>query len=137
MKDCPPFLGEEGQKEWASIAEFCTTKWMGTLISHRTHRFHKLSEQVISSIEDISKLAAHIPSSWLDILKENTKRDEDNLVNKKMSKFKRDLDDYNLNRVFLWNKKNIPHKSFSSHNSYPLTLIGIIQYPLVTPLFPS
>lgn len=60
MKDCPLFLDEEGKKEWASIAEFCTTKWMGTLISHRMDRFNKTSQQVNTIVEEISRFSVHI-----------------------------------------------------------------------------
>lgn len=36
-----------------------------------------------------------------------------------MGKFKHDLDDYNLNRVFSWNKKNIPYTPPSTLSPYP------------------
>lgn len=120
MKDCPLYLNEELNKEWTSIAEFCTTKWMGTLISHRTDKFNSANQQINSLIEEISRSSTEIPSSWLEILKEKTQKDEDNFINKKMGKLKRDLDDYNLNRIFSWNKKNRPYTPPTHTNSHSL-----------------
>lgn len=103
MKDCQFFFDEDGTKEWANIAEFCTAKWMGILISHRTNRFDKLNHQVKTTVEEIIGHLVPIPLTWLEVLKKNTKRDEDNLIKMKICKFKCDLDDYNSDRNFTWN----------------------------------
>lgn len=72
LKDCPPFLDTDDKKEWAGIDEFCTAKWMGILISHRTTRFSKLTYQDQLIAEEICGHNLPIPLSWLEILKKNT-----------------------------------------------------------------
>lgn len=57
------------------------------------------------------------------ILKKNTKSDEDLVIKTKIGKFKRDLDDFNSDRVFNWKLKNRPPtddiKTIRSSHSYP------------------
>ena len=106
MKECPSFLDKDLSKEWANIAEFCTAKWMGLLISHRNNRLEKFKNQIAIITKEISDYQTAIPSSWLEVLRNNTKMNEDQLISMKTGKFKRDIDDYNSDRIFSWNKNN-------------------------------
>lgn len=76
-------------------------------------------------------------SPGTEILKENTKKDEDNLINKKMGKFKYDLDDYNLNRVFYGTRRTSRIHSPHLPVTTLLVIIDTTLYLLVTPLFSS
>lgn len=87
MKECL-FLEADNQKEWADIWEFCTSKWMTILISHRTYRYNKLPDQVQQLIQEIISHYTLIQSSWLDILMKNTKKDEDDLIHMKLGTFR-------------------------------------------------
>lgn len=100
MKECPIFLDNESSKEWANIAEFCTAKWMIILITHRNNRFEKFKSQLQIIIDEITSYQLSIPFSWLEVLKNNTKQDENQLISMKIGKFKRDIDDYNSDRIF-------------------------------------
>lgn len=113
MKECS-FLDNDHKREWADISALCTSKWMSILISHRTSRFNKLKQDVLTLIQDITSHNMTIPLSWLDTVKKNTKTDEDSLLRMKLGKFRRDLDDYNNDRVFSWNKKWKTHSHYES-----------------------
>lgn len=136
MKDCPTFLDSESSKEWANIAEFCTAKWMQILITHRNNRFEKYKTQLQVIIDDISSHQLSIPSSWLEVLKNNTKQDENLLINTKTGKFKRDIDDYNSDRIFSWNKKHPSQSTCSPTQTkvIPFSLPQVSSNPPPPPL---
>lgn len=142
MKECPTFLDSESSKEWASIAEFCTAKWMQILITHRNNRYEKFKDQILIIINDITSHQLPIPSSWLEVLKNNTKQDELLLIDTKTGKFKRDIDDYNSDRIFTWNKKHSPKipsgstyikptssSTFQTLSNRPLPSLMSVQLP--------
>lgn len=105
IKDCS-FLNAASKKEWENISEFCTSKWMEILIEYRLPLFDKLKSEAHTIAKGITDHKVTVPLSWLGILHKNTKSDEDFLVKTKLGKFKRDLDDINLDRVFNWKQKS-------------------------------
>lgn len=141
-KDCP-FLNVTNKKEWETISEFCTSKWMEILIEHRQHLFEKLRSEATTLAKGITDQKITVPVSWLMILKQNTKSDEDFVIKTKIGKFKRDLDDFNFDRVFNWKLKNRPpihdiKPTRSSHLHphhpvlHPMNLhIGILSHFLI------
>lgn len=60
MKECS-FLDNDHKREWADISVLCTSKWMSILISHRTSRFNKLKQDVLTLIQDIQPQYDHSP----------------------------------------------------------------------------
>lgn len=105
LKDCS-FLDQPHEKEWLSIAEFCTQKWISIIIEQRTIKYDAAVHLVQILSDDILKLTNTLPDRWLNTLKQNTKHQEDILIRTKLRKFKRDIDDYNHNKVFTWKRKN-------------------------------
>lgn len=96
------FLSRELQTEWSHISEFCTQKWMQTIIKQCEQKSLDLIQQPNISI--LSKLSPHLPKTWFNTLKQHMKKDEDKLIKVKLGKMRRDLDDFNLGRVFNWKK---------------------------------
>lgn len=109
LKNCS-FLESEDAKEWDSLAEFCTTKWMTILVKHREKKYDNLKKTVEMLSTEIINAGQKIPSPWLDILKNNTKKQENDLIYSKLGKIRRDILDYSNQKVFTWMKKptNIP-----------------------------
>lgn len=100
LKQCG-FLDRDLLKEWSHISEFCTTKWMDIIIQQRERKFLALKEKNQFLCMDICKIVPHLLYTWLLMLKRNSIRREDDLICNNLSKFRRGLDNYNLNRVFV------------------------------------
>lgn len=71
LKNCS-FLEIDDAKEWGSLAEFCTTKWMTILVKHRDKKFEQLQKTVQALSTEIINVGQKISSPWLDILINNT-----------------------------------------------------------------
>lgn len=126
LKNCS-FLEPEDAKEWGSLAEFCTTKWMTILVKHREKKFENLKKIVETLSTDIVNAGQNIPSPWLDIFKNNTKKQENDLIFSKIGKFRRDILDYSNKKVFTWMKKptHIPSLMELDPFSHSITSVSL------------
>lgn len=104
LKQCS-FLDSNLSTEWSHISEFCTAKWIGLLVQQRDRKFQTLKEKITELCNDIQDSTSHLPLTWLVTLKKNTKKNEDTFICNKLGKFRRDLDYYNLDKVFFLEKK--------------------------------
>lgn len=117
LKTCS-FLASELSNEWSQISEFCTQKWMRVIIQEREPKYLGLVEQIKSNISHLSTLMSTLPISWLNTLKHDSKKNEDTLIQTKLGKMRRDLDDFNLGRVFNWKKSHrVPNTNYTSNPS--------------------
>lgn len=106
LKGCA-FLDEDLRTEWEGVAEFCTQKWIQVLITHRDRRYLALRQKAEKLVIDLLSLHPQLPTAWLKTFKINTKKSENSLIENKLGKLRRDLDDYSYNRVFNWKSKHI------------------------------
>lgn len=89
---------------------------MRVIIQQREHKYLELTQQLKSSISQLSTLLPNLPSTWFNTLKYHTKKDEDTLIQMKLGKIRRDLDDFNLGRAFSWKKGHrVPNRNITSH----------------------
>lgn len=103
------FLDPTHLKDWQGIAEFCTAKFLGVLIKQRLIKYDETVHHIQILIQEVISHDQKVPGSWLEILKKNTKRKEDLLITTKLGKFKRDLDDYQKDKIFSWkHHKHVP-----------------------------
>lgn len=103
LKTCS-FLAPTQQKEWCSISEFCTNKWMQIIVTQRRIKYEQLVHQIQILFSQISKLTSHLPTNWLSTITKKINRREDLLTKNKLGKFHRDLGDYSKNRIFSWKR---------------------------------
>lgn len=83
LKTCS-FLDPTQQKEWSSISEFCTNKWIKNIATQRHTKYEQLVHQVQIIFSQILELTPHSPSLWLSIIIKKTNRKEDFLIKHKL-----------------------------------------------------
>lgn len=98
LKTCS-FLDTSHNTQWEGIAEFCTAKWLEVLVSQRNIKYNELVHNIQMLSLEIIAHQQKIPPTWLDTLKKNTKAKENTLIETKLNKFHRDLNDYSKGNI--------------------------------------